>query len=67
MTINDKSSEVIAAILLGCAGVFMVFGMPFFVGGIRMEALPMRSAGAVNEEYLGMGRDPVSQVKNKPD
>ena len=37
MTINDKSSEVIAAILLGCAGVFMVFGMPFFVGGIISE------------------------------
>ncbi len=32
-----------------------------------MAALPMRRAGAVNEEYLGMGRDPVSQVKNKPD
>ena len=37
MTTNDKSSEVIAAILLGCAGVFMVFGMPFFVGGIISE------------------------------
>ncbi|GIT37812.1 MAG: hypothetical protein Ct9H300mP6_16800 [Gammaproteobacteria bacterium] len=37
MNINDKSSEVIAAILLGCAGVFMVFGMPFFVGGIISE------------------------------
>jgi hypothetical protein len=32
-----------------------------------MAALPMRSAGAVSEEYLGKGRDPVSQVKNKPD
>ncbi len=32
-----------------------------------MAAMPMRSAGAVNEKYLGNGRDPVSQVKNKPD
>ena len=32
-----------------------------------MVGLPMRSAGAVSEEYLGKGRDPVSQVKNIPD
>ena len=37
MNQTDKNSEVIAAILIGCAGVFMVFGMPFFVGGIISE------------------------------
>ena len=37
MNQTDKNSEVIAAILVGCAGVFMVFGMPFFVGGIISE------------------------------
>ena len=34
---NNERSEVIAAILIGCAGVYMVFGMPFFVGGMLSE------------------------------
>ena len=34
---NKETPQVIAAILLSCAGVFMVFGMPFFVGGLISE------------------------------
>ena len=37
MTKNNETNEVIAAILIGCAGVYMVFGMPFFVGGMLSE------------------------------
>ena len=31
---NNKSGQVVAAIVLSCAGVFMVFGMPSFVFGL---------------------------------
>ena len=31
---TDKKFEVFAAIMISCVGVFFVFGMPFFVGGI---------------------------------
>jgi predicted MFS family arabinose efflux permease len=34
---NKETHQIIAAILLSCAGVFMVFGMPFFVGGLISE------------------------------
>ena len=34
---NKETNQIIAAILLSCAGVFMVFGMPFFVGGLISE------------------------------
>ena len=34
---NKETPQVIAAIFLSCAGVFMVFGMPFFVGGLISE------------------------------
>ena len=34
---NKETPQVIAAILLSCAGLFMVFGMPFFVGGLISE------------------------------
>ena len=31
---NKETPQVIAAILLSCAGVFMVWGMPIFLGGL---------------------------------
>ena len=34
---NKETPQVTAAILLSCAGIFMVFGMPFFVGGLISE------------------------------
>ena len=34
---NKETPQVTAAILLSCAGIFMVFGMPFFVGGLIDE------------------------------
>ena len=34
---TDKKFEVFAAIMIRCVGVFFVFGMPFFVGGIISE------------------------------
>ena len=34
---TDKKFEVFAAIMISCVGVFFVFGMPFFVGGIISE------------------------------
>lgn len=37
MSITDNRMEVISAIVIGCVGVFFVFGMPFFVGGIILE------------------------------
>ena len=37
MALIDKKTEVLAAIIVGCVGVFFVFGMPFFVGGIISE------------------------------
>ena len=37
MPLKDKKIEVISAIIISCVGVFFVFGMPFFVGGIISE------------------------------
>jgi len=37
MPMTDKKIEVFAAIMISCVGVFFVFGMPFFVGGIISE------------------------------
>ena len=37
MPMTDKNFEVFAAIMISCVGVFFVFGMPFFVGGIISE------------------------------
>ena len=34
---NKETPQVTAAILVSCAGIFMVFGMPFFVGGLISE------------------------------
>ena len=34
---NKETPQITAAILLSCAGIFMVFGMPFFVGGLISE------------------------------
>ncbi len=34
---NKETPQVTAAILLSCAGIFMVFGMTFFVGGLISE------------------------------
>ena len=34
---KEETPQVTAAILLSCAGIFMVFGMPFFVGGLISE------------------------------
>ena len=52
----DKKVEVFAAIIIGCVGVFFVFGMPFFVGGIISElGLSQSQANLVSSaEIAGM-------------
>ncbi len=52
----DKKVEVFAAIIIGCVGVFFVFGMPFFVGGIISElGLNQSQANLVSSaEIAGM-------------
>ena len=56
MTMADKKVEVFAAIIIGCVGVFFVFGMPFFVGGIISElGLSQSQANLVSSaEIAGM-------------
>ena len=56
MKMADKKVEVFAAIIIGCVGVFFVFGMPFFVGGIISElGLSQSQANLVSSaEIAGM-------------
>ena len=62
---NKETPQVIAAILLSCAGVFMVFGMPFFVGGLISElGFSQAQANLISSaEIAGIGtRTPTLSV-----
>ena len=70
----DKKIEVFAAIIIGCVGVFFVFGMPFFVGGIISELGLSQSqanlvssaeiAGMALSSILGFFLDPEIQMED---